>query len=185
MKPKQATAEAEELKPRRRGKGPFQSFAHACVRVSGYPQAFFLAVLAILIWAVTGPLFHFSDTWQLVINTATTIITFLMVFLIQNAQNRDSDAIQLKLDELIRANSSAHNHFVDLEDLSEEELTKIRVNFEKLAQKAEKVARSGKKDCGSPEVQGHGRVNHCNQRSSVNHTRHQMAGEFTTKGQSL
>jgi low affinity Fe/Cu permease len=98
----------------------------------GSPWAFILAALAIVIWAVTGPLFGFSDTWQLVINTSTTIITFLMVFLIQNTQNRDAKALHLKLDELIRAIQGARNELVDLEDLTDEELAKLQSQFEQM-----------------------------------------------------
>jgi len=90
----------------------------------------------VVVWAITGPLFGFSDTWQLVINTGTTIVTFLMVFLIQNTQNRDSEAVHVKLDELIRANEAAHNALLDLEDLDESELDRIRADYEKLAETA-------------------------------------------------
>jgi low affinity Fe/Cu permease len=95
-----------------------------------------LAVLVIVVWAVTGPLFGFSDTWQLVINTGTTVITFLMVFLIQNTQNRDTEALQVKLDELIRATRGAKNIFLDLEELSEKELDEIRDDYLKMAEKS-------------------------------------------------
>ena len=98
----------------------------------GTPAAFMIAFFTILIWGATGPLFHFSDTWQLVINTATTIVTFLMVFLIQNAQNRDAKVIQLKLDELIRGVKGARTEMVDLEDLTEEELIKLKKEFQAL-----------------------------------------------------
>ena len=105
-------------------------------RATGRPAAFGLAAATIIIWAVTGPLFGFSDTWQLVINTGTTIVTFLMVFLIQNSQNRDSEAMHLKLDELIRALSGAQNELLDLEDMEEEDLDKVRANYTALAEKA-------------------------------------------------
>ena len=95
------------------------------------------AVLVILVWILTGPTFHFSDTWQLIINTATTIITFLMVFLIQNTQNRDAKAVHLKLDEMIRALKGARNQLVDLEDLSDEDLKKLEEQFQRLRKKAE------------------------------------------------
>lgn len=98
----------------------------------GSASAFMIALGALIMWAFTGPLFHFSDTWQLVVNTATTIVTFLMVFLIQNTQNRDAKAIHLKLDELIRAVQGARNDLVDLEDLSDEELKKLQQQFERL-----------------------------------------------------
>ena len=103
---------------------------------AGRPSTFIGAVLIILIWAILGPLFGFSDTWQLVINTGTTIITFLMVFLIQNTQNRDTEALQIKLDELLRAMDSAHNTMIDLEELDDEELEAIRKDYLKLARNA-------------------------------------------------
>jgi low affinity Fe/Cu permease len=116
----------------------FSRFAKQTARASGRPAAFGLAVAVVLIWLVTGPLFHYSDTWQLVINTGTTIITFLMVFLIQCTQNRDSEAVQVKLDELIRAIDGAHNALLDLEELEEDELDRIRAKYAKLAQQARK-----------------------------------------------
>ena len=103
---------------------------------AGRPSAFLFAALVIVIWAAVGPLYGYSDTWQLVINTGTTIVTFLMVFLIQNTQNRDSQALHLKLDELIRAIKGARNTLLDLDDLSDEELEKIRANFAKIAAQA-------------------------------------------------
>lgn len=114
----------------------FTRFAKATSRAAGRPGAFCLAVGSLLVWAASGPFFGFSDTWQLVINTGTTIITFLMVFLIQNTQNRDSEALHVKLDELIRATRGAHNALLDLEELEEDELDKIRADYEKLAQNA-------------------------------------------------
>ena len=110
----------------------FRKFAHKTSVIVGSPWSFIIAVVVILAWATSGPLFHFSDTWQLVINTSTTIITFLMVFLIQNTQNRDAHAIHLKLDELIRAVTDARNELVDLEDMSDEELQKLQNEFSKL-----------------------------------------------------
>jgi low affinity Fe/Cu permease len=110
----------------------FRKFAHLTSRGVGSPWAFISAVLIIVAWGITGPIFHFSDTWQLVINTGTTIITFLMVFLIQNTQNRDAIAIHLKLDELIRALKGARNRLVDLEELSDEDLEKLRQEFHRL-----------------------------------------------------
>lgn len=107
----------------------FRKIAHTTSQVIGSPFAFVGAVLIVLVWAVTGPLFGFSDTWQLVINTGTTIVTFLVVFMIQNTQNRDSKAIQLKLDELLRAVGEARNTMVDLEDLSDEEIAKLEKEF--------------------------------------------------------
>src|SRR5512140_169551 len=111
----------------------FGHFAKATARLTGQPVTFGAAVLVILLWAITGPLFHFSDTWQLVINTSTTIVTFLMVFLIQNTQNRDSEATHLKLDELIRAVSGAKNSLLDLEDMDNRELDEVRETYLKLA----------------------------------------------------
>lgn len=116
----------------------FTHFAKWASRATGRPGAFIGAGLIIVIWALTGPIFHYSDTWQLVINTGTTIITFLMVFLIQNTQNRDTEAMHIKLDELIRAVKSAKNTVLDLEELDEEELDKIREEYEKLAEQARK-----------------------------------------------
>src|SRR5499426_981974 len=114
----------------------FSRFAHETARLTGKPAAFILAAASIVIWAVTGPLFNYSDTWQLVINTSTTIVTFLMVFLIQNAQNRDSEAVQVKLDELLRATAGAHNALLDLEELEERDLDLIRLSYERLAARA-------------------------------------------------
>lgn len=105
----------------------------------GSPWAFVIAVSIVLVWSITGPLFHYSDTWQLVINTGTTIVTFLMVFLIQNTQNRDSHALHLKLDELIRANDRARNQLLEAEDLTDEELEELQKEFRRLAK--EKIAR--------------------------------------------
>jgi low affinity Fe/Cu permease len=118
----------------------FTRFARWTSCHAGRPSAFLIAVLVIIAWAVTGPMFHFSDTWQLVINTGTTIVTFLMVFLIQNTQNRDSQAIHVKLDELIRAKKGARNSLLNLEDLSDEELEELRVSFNKIAEKAKAAA---------------------------------------------
>ena len=114
-------------------------FGHSARIVShwtGRPAAFMLAALLIVGWLLTGPIFHYSDTWQLVINTTTTVVTFLMVFLIQNTQNRDTEAMQLKIDELIRAVKSANNELIDLEDLDEEELDLIRTDYIRLARQA-------------------------------------------------
>src|SRR5258708_20604247 len=114
----------------------FRKFAHQTSRGVGSPWAFVTAALVILIWAATGPIFHFSDTWQLVINTSTTIVTFLMVFLIQNTQNRDTEVLQIKLDELIRAIENAHNSLLDLEELSDEEIDLVPADYDKLAQQS-------------------------------------------------
>src|SRR5947207_1469693 len=115
----------------------FRVFARHSSIILGSAWAFAGAVLVILVWILTGPTFHFSDTWQLIINTATTIITFLMVFLIQNTQNRDAKAVHLKLDEIIRALKGARNELVDLEDLSDEELKKLDQQFQRLRKRAE------------------------------------------------
>src|SRR5712691_8079100 len=131
----------------------FNRLSKRTARTAGHPAAFFVAVLVILIWVGTGPMYHFSDTWQLVVNTATTIVTFLMVFLIQNTQNRDSEAMQLKLDELIRAVEGAHNSLLDLEELSEEELDLIRDRYEQLAKKARTELTKGLLDTDRPDVQ--------------------------------
>ncbi len=114
----------------------FTRFAKWIAYVTGRPIAFVLAVVLIVVWAITGPLFDFSDTWQLVINTGTTIMTFLMVFLIQNTQYRDSEAIHIKLDELIRAIQSAQNELLDLEEMEDADLDRIRADYEKLAERA-------------------------------------------------
>jgi len=114
----------------------FRGFAHRSSTLLGSAWAFCGAVLVIIVWLVTGPAFHFSDTWQLIINTATTVITFLMVFLIQNTQNRDAKAVHLKLDELIRAVEGARNQLVDLENLSDEDLKKLEEQFRRLRQQA-------------------------------------------------
>src|SRR3954465_11139827 len=122
----------------------FSRFAKAPARASGQPRTFGLALLIIVIWAVTGPIFDFSDTWQLIINTGTTIVTFLMVFLIQNTQNRDSVAMQVKLDELLRAAKGAETAMADLEDLTEEELEEFKAHYVRLAGEAKaNLQRSG------------------------------------------
>ena len=154
----------------------FERFAKASVRVTGSPAALGIALATIVIWCATGPIFGFSDTWQLVINTATTIITFLMVFLIQNAQNRDNEAIQLKLDELIRATEGAHNAFLDVEEISEPELDRIKLNFGQLAKKARDDVRSGKSDLGCPEVGGKPGRNNSTLQDLSNHRTPASAG---------
>ena len=115
----------------------FGVFARKTSTILGSAWAFVCAILIIVLWAITGPTFHYSDTWQLIINTGTTIVTFLMVFLIQNTQNRDAKAVHLKLDELIRALGPARNKLVDLEKLSDDELKKLEKEFERLRKKAE------------------------------------------------
>jgi low affinity Fe/Cu permease len=132
--------------------GAFSRFAKRTARESGHPVAFGIAVLVIVAWMVTGPIFGFSDTWQLVINTGTTIVTFLMVFLIQNTQNRDSEAMQLKLDEIIRSLEGAHNALLDIEELEEAELDQIRNNYIELARKARQGLDRGEADVDTPEV---------------------------------
>ena len=113
--------------------GGFERLATRVSSAAGRPRAFLIALLIVVVWGVSGPIFHWSDTWQLVINTGTTIVTFLMVFLIQNAQNRDGAAIQAKLDELIRAVSHARNEFIGIEHLTEHELEEVRAVLEKVA----------------------------------------------------
>lgn len=130
----------------------FARASNAIASGTGKPVTFMAAVAIVIIWAVTGPLFGYSDTWQLVINTGTTIVTFLMVFLIQNTQNRDSYALQLKLDELIRANKNAHTVLLDIEKLSAEELCRIRGKYEQIAAEARQRLREGGTDKDIPEV---------------------------------
>jgi low affinity Fe/Cu permease len=130
----------------------FSRIAKWTARATGNPAAFGIALVTIVAWAATGPLFGFSDTWQLIINTGTTIATFLMVFLIQNTQNRDTAALQLKLDELLRTTNGAHNALLDLEELTEAELDRIRQRYEALARDARADVRKGKTDTGRPEM---------------------------------
>ena len=130
----------------------FDRFARRVAYFAGHPTAFAGAVALIALWLVCGPLFGFSDTWQLVINTGTTIVTFLVVFLIQNTQNRDGAALQLKLDELIRAMEGAHNALLDLEELPENDLDRFRKQYQELARKAREDLRGGKRDTDTPEV---------------------------------
>lgn len=132
--------------------GWFTRFAKVASNFTGRPITFFVALLVIIVWAVSGPIFHYSDTWQLVINTSTTIITFLMVFLIQNTQNRDTAAMQIKLDELIRATRGAHNALLDLEELEEKELDLVRKQYQKLAAKAREDITSGGLDTDIREL---------------------------------
>jgi low affinity Fe/Cu permease len=132
-------------------RGGFQKFARTVVRTSGHPMAFAIAIGTIVIWALTGPWFRFGNTWLLVINTVASISTFLMIFLVRNAQNRESEAVQLKLDELIRATKEARNTLLDIEELSEEELDRIKARFERLAQKAREEASTGQTEFIPPE----------------------------------
>jgi low affinity Fe/Cu permease len=138
--------------PRHRSGRSFTRFAKITSRATGRPLAFILAVAVVLTWLITGPIFHYSDTWQLVINTATTVVTFLMVFLIQNTQYRDTEALHLKLDELLRVTEGAHTALLDLEELSDQELDTIRKKYEALAEQAREDLRRGKADTGVPEV---------------------------------
>ena len=130
----------------------YARLAKSASRICGRPQTFALATGVILVWIVTGPIFGFSDTWQLVINTGTTIITFLMVFLIQNTQNRDTQAIQIKLDELILATQGAHNALLDLEELNEAELSAFRNRYELLASQARDARLRGEVDTDTPDA---------------------------------
>jgi low affinity Fe/Cu permease len=129
----------------------YSRLAKSASRFCGRPRTFVLAIAVVGTWIITGPIFGFSDTWQLVINTGTTIITFLMVFLIQNTQNRDTEAIQIKLDELIRATEGAHNALLDLEELEEEALDAFRSKYEVLAAVAREEVARGTQDTGTPE----------------------------------
>jgi low affinity Fe/Cu permease len=130
----------------------FTRFAKVTARAAGQPGSFGLAALVIVVWALSGPLFHWSDTWQLVINTGTTVVTFLMVFLIQSTQNRDSEAVQIKLDELLRVTPGAHNVLMNLEELEERELARIRAVYVHLAEKARRGIDDGISDDGVPDI---------------------------------
>jgi low affinity Fe/Cu permease len=134
----------------------FTYLSRSTARLVGRPPAFALAVAVILAWCIPGPIFHYSDTWQLVINTGTTVVTFLMVFLIQSTQNRDSEAVQVKLDELLRATAGAHNALLDLEELEQSELDQIRENYTRLAALSRQKLRSGGVDTDSPDVNENG-----------------------------
>jgi len=130
----------------------FATFARRAARATGRPTAFIVAAVCVALWGLSGPVFGFSDTWQLVINTATTVVTFLMVFLIQNTQDRDSEAVQVKLDELIRATRGAHNALLDLENLDAEELDAVRRRYERLADRARTALKRGRRDTDAPDV---------------------------------
>ena len=130
----------------------FTRLASAAAHFTGRPLCFLLAIGVVVLWVVTGPLFGFSDTWQLVINTGTTIVTFLMVFLIQNTQNRDTEAMHIKLDELIRATQGANNQLLDLEELEEHELQGFRRSYESLAEAARSCAPGDDRRVGTPAV---------------------------------
>lgn len=130
----------------------YSQFAKLAARYCGRPRVFVIAVGVIVAWVITGPLFDYSDTWQLVINTGTTIVTFLMVFLIQNTQNRDTEAIQVKLDELIRATRGAHNALLDLEELEGDALDAFRGRYQALAREARAELQQGLGDTETPDV---------------------------------
>lgn len=130
----------------------FGRFAKKVATFTGHPATFLLSVAIVVVWAVSGPLFDYSETWQLVINTGTTIITFLMVFIIQHTQNKDTMALQLKLDELIRANNRASNALMCMEDMSEQELNAIKETYVKLANEAQEHLREGTQDDQKPEA---------------------------------
>ena len=130
----------------------FTRFAKRTAHATGQPVTFALAVFVILAWAISGPIFHWSDTWQLIINTGTTIVTFLMVFLIQSTQNRDSEAVQVKLDELLRVTPGAHNVLMNLEELEEHELERIRAVYVRLAEAARRGNDDGRSDEGVPDI---------------------------------
>jgi low affinity Fe/Cu permease len=154
-----ASALALDIMRPPKSKSWFTRFAKWTARVTGRPVAFVLAIMVILGWAITGPMFGFSNTWQLVINTATTIITFLMVFLIQNTQYRDSEAIHIKLDELIRCVQGAHTALLNLEELEDKEIDRIRDRYERLAERARAELRAGIRDTGAPEMPEAGEEN--------------------------
>ena len=132
----------------------FTRAAKGTSRLAGKPLTFAVVVLLVLAWAVSGPFFDYSDSWQLTINTATTIVTFLMVFLIQATQNRDAEAMQIKLDEIIRCQNGAHNALLDLEELEEEDLMKFRALYLALAEQARKRVDQGLPDTDVPELDG-------------------------------
>ena len=135
-----------------RPQGFFTRLSKGTSRLAGRPTTFVVVCLLVVAWALTGPIFDYSNTWQLVINTATTIVTFLMVFLIQATQNRDSDALHLKLDEIIRALEGAHNTMIDSENLDDEDLERLRATYLKLADRARTRLSRGKPDTDAPEV---------------------------------
>lgn len=138
-------------------RSPFSLFAKWIAHAAGHPLAFVFAAVTIGVWLISGPLFGFSDTWQLVINTGTTIVTFLMVFLIQNTQNRDSAAVHLKLDELIRTVNGAHNALLDLEELTEADLERLRLRYEALGRNARADLLRGLLDTDTPDMPAEGR----------------------------
>jgi len=135
----------------------FSRLARRVANLSGRPATFLAASAAILLWALSGPFFGFSDTWQLIVNTSTTVITFLMVFIIQSTQNRDTTALQIKLDELIRATQGAHNALLSLEHLEDEELESYVKHYARLAEAARRKLRAGELDTDSPDVKDLGK----------------------------
>ena len=135
-----------------RKSGVFARFARSVAGATGHPLAFAIAAATVVGWAVLGPVFGFSDTWQLVINTGTSIATFLMVFLIQNTQNRDQQALQIKIDELLRVTKGAHCALIDLEELSDEEIESIRRQYIRLAREGREQLRTGGPDTGTPPM---------------------------------
>ena len=135
-----------------KSKSWFTRFSKTTAHFTGQPVTFAMALLLIAVWAITGPLFHWSDTWQLVVNTGTTVVTFLMVFLIQSTQNRDAEAVHVKLDELLRVTPGAHNVLLDLEELDEHELERIRSIYCRLADKARRGQHQGRSDEGVPDM---------------------------------
>ena len=150
----------------------FRAFAEKTADAAGRPSAFIVSGLVVVVWGTTGYFFHYSDTWQLVINTGTTIVTFLMVFLIQNTQNRDAKAIHLKLNELLRAVSEARNRLVDLEDLSEEELNNLQDEFKKLRQNASDLACAAERERDDAESPVFGQCQLPTNRASCRDCRH-------------
>ena len=135
----------------------FSRLARRVANLSGRPATFLAASAAILLWALSGPFFGFSDTWQLIVNTSTTVITFLMVFIIQNTQNRDTTALQIKLDELIRATQGAHNALLDLEEIDDEQFERYWRSYKRLAAAAREKLEKGELDTDSPEIKDLGR----------------------------
>jgi len=135
----------------------FSRLARRVANLSGRPATFLAASAAILLWALSGPFFGFSDTWQLIVNTSTTVITFLMVFIIQSTQNRDTTALQIKLDELIRATQGAHNALLDLEEIDDEQFERYWRSYKKLAAAAREKLEKGELDTDSPEIKDLGR----------------------------
>lgn len=130
----------------------YAHFTKSFAKLTGKSLTFILAIIMIIVWLISGPYFDFSNTWQLVINTTTTIITFIMVFVIQNTQNRDTEAMQVKLDELIRATQGAHNALLDLEELEEDEIDMFREEYETLARKAREELEAGELDTNIPSI---------------------------------